>query len=292
MKLFGEEKKFHSHMPYIFEGKYLIFCQATLEDRILEADGNSPLTAHLERKTPYQAYRPKYCEIDLDTGETGEIKEIDPDCWIRQITCNPHVYRDLEGTVHFMFVRTVTTHGGKLTYKLFRKSGSSIDNLGDAEFVRETFLLRPYTGFENNKYRVIGNNKIGHPYFLVGDFENKEIHKYNIGGIQWLRRIIPNPQNEDEFIITFPFGRVENGNYNKNRTILYNHVEGTTREVVVEGSNVYKSCIWDDKIVHAVQTTDENGYSMDLHFDTCEIKHCQNVRIIKGGNSKHQTRFR
>ena len=230
MKIF-ENKEFHSHMPFIFEGKYLLFCKADLQDRILEGDGSSQLRAELPRQTPYQAYRPVYCEIDIETGETGKIKEIDITIPNRQITCNIHAYRDESGFVHVLYVQTMTGHGGKLTYRLFEKIGKSLSDLSPAKIVNDTFLLRPYTGFENSKYRVIGNQRIGRPFFILGNKKTRKVHQYDLIGIDWLRRIVPDSQNPDEFIITYPFGRVDKGNYNKNKTIAYNYVKNEFREI-------------------------------------------------------------
>lgn len=290
MKIF-KNKEFHSHMPFIFEGEYLLFCKADLKDRILEADGSSPLKAVLPRKTPYQAYRPVYCEFDPITGETGKIKEIEIKTPLRSITCNLHAYRDKSDIVHVLYVQTVTSHGGKLTYRLYEKIGKSLSTLGESRLINDTFMLRPYTGFENSKYRVIANQRIGRPFIILGNKENRKVYKYDFHGFDWLRRIIPHPQDVDQFIITYPFGRVDKGNYNKNKTILYNYVKNEFKEIIVDGIDVYKSCVCGNLVIHAVQTTtEENGYCMDLHLDSYRLK-SSNIRLTKNVDSVIQARF-
>lgn len=277
-------------MPFIFESKYLLFCKAELKDRILEAEGQSPLRAELTKKTPYQAYRPVYCEINMQTGETGKIKELEIDLPLASITCNVHAYRDSDDLVHVLYVKTCSGHGGKLTYRLYEKVGTAINKLGPSKIVEDTFTLRPYTGFENEKYRLIGNQRIGKPFFMIGNKLTRTVQKYDIIGIDWLRRIIPDPNDPDQFIITYPFGRVDKGNYNKNKTIVYNYRKNEFREVLVSGFDVYKSCIDNNLIIHAVQTTTDEKYCMDLHLDSFNFG-ISNVRLEKDVDSKGQSRY-
>ena len=230
-------------MPFIFEGKKLLFCQVD-EDRDIMSEG----VGRREENKPivkYQNWRIMCC--DYPSFQNGF--ELEPNIQVNSINCNPMAYRDSEGIVHLTYISTTTHHNVRPVHRMWEKSGGSIETLGEREMVEDTLKLKAYSSFVNESYKMVANMKAGHPFLIYEDYEKEKIFKVKFSHMNHLKRICFVSGNPDLVILTYAKKINDNGVIYYAST-LWDIVTNKFWEIIINEISLYKCTFLDKKIIY------------------------------------------
>ncbi len=175
------------HMPFIFEGNKLIFCQAPCEDDYFELQGARSRRPN-DNRSPYRAYRVHVADLDLENNKVSNVKELDC-CAYKNIYCSPNAYRDNDGNINLIYVKEDIMNGSKHFYRAYRRVGKDFDSLGEPIHIKPIIGVRNYCYTENNNYRAVASSYINKVYILVYDKKESKTYKIGLGNCTFIRRI-------------------------------------------------------------------------------------------------------
>lgn len=269
MKLFNDD--YNYHQPFIFydwDKTYLIYTRCERYPHKIYVETGSVS----KREFEYNDYEIFYCEIDLLTGKTGEEKRINTG-FNHTIHCSPYAYLDYEGNIRMTFIIGNILPKGKIVYKLWKMFGKTLDQMYSPTLDNDTFGLKPWTGFENNEYKLIANTYMENSFII---FQNKFFQKkYKVAfkNIPYIRRVGYSTIGEHDILITCPTRdpKFAKG-YNLYGTYLYNLDSKYCSEMLVDGKPLYKSTIHGKYVVYSKYTGTKDNYKMELHLGKAELK--------------------
>ena len=259
MKVF-RSRKFHSHMPFLFEDK-LLFCTAHLQDRFFQTEGVGRDAQAPKIKTPYQAYRLAWMKFK---GKDKTVHDLAHDIGLSNVACNPSVWRDQESKLHVTFTSALTSHRADLIYRLWEKVGNDFDSLGDRKMLPLVFGLKPYSAFENSEFRAVANSRVGNAFFIYASKKDHTPIKVELPNIKWLRRISYMSEDHSKFLLTYPYGPVIDKSYNRYKTVIYDTQRNVCREIKIDDEMVYKSTIMGEIGIYSKNNSTPDKYAMDL----------------------------
>lgn len=236
-------KQFPTHMPF-FDGETLLFCRSE-EPLQREFEQSGTLWRRLPREkelqarfqnepssvpVSYRAWKLYYClwadrvPFRLQTG-----------LGLDAIECSPAFYRD-GGHVHVSFIGGEIT-SQRIVYHLYTMSGPSLDELSAA---RPVSPLEARVGFVSPQYVCLGNRSLllierrsGKQFRLTVPFER-------------LYRATFRADDPESLILT---GLDCSG---QPVTLQFHLEDGTSFQVLSQGP-VYKSTLWEDRLIVAVK---------------------------------------
>jgi len=239
--VFDQSKR--THMPFIFEGKKLLYCQVD-NDRDIMSEGVGRRSENLPI-VKYQNWRIMCC--DYPSFQNGF--ELEPTMQVNSISCNPMAYRDIEGQIHLTYVSTTTHHNVRPVHRLWEKTGEEMESLGVRKMVENTLRLRPYSGFINENYKVIANMTAGHPFLIYEDYEQERIFKVKFSHMDHLKRICFVSDSPDLVILTYAKKINDNGVIYYGST-LWDIITNKFWEIIINDISLYKCTFFNEKIIY------------------------------------------
>lgn len=231
-----------THMPFYNDGT-LVFCT------------NSKLTRrHFGRKYGLSSpsdYRP--WSLAYADWHQKQVRPIRVDLPEDSVLCNPTFYRE-NGNIIFSFVAGVPNEE-KLDYHLYRMTGPSWDDLGEAVQAVPEYSR---TGFVSPRHCCIG----GESYLVLYDKEKNEWQKL-ITSLDRIARAVYDPDRPSQILITGLNGL---GIF---CTLAFDVDTHETRELQGPDS-VYKCCLVGNRLVYSYrESPDLEDYQ--LHVGTANF---------------------
>ena len=248
--------EYPAHMPYYF-GDKLLCC---LSDNILlkqQTLSSQIISNHISEPIKYRPWKLYIWENEWIKVNLGVDNS--------QIECNANVSIN-NNKVHLSVI--VGTIGDNfIRYNMMIYNGDNINNLFLTEIIQDV-----YTGFDNNKFRVIFRN--GKLTII-----NKLTYKITtLVPDHKLLRIIDNYDNQNQMIATYWVN-------DSIKSFLLDFSTNTCNEITVDGQSVYKCSIHNGKIAYAVIKNNDIVAMSESVFEDRQVKLSNNYKLVNNINS-------
>lgn len=276
MKIF-ENETFHSHMPFFFDNDTILFCTSPQRNIILEDQGRRAFRG-MKTKTYYRDYTiviGKYSIIDGQCKIT-DMKNVTPDGDLNDVYCNPHMWVDKNGNYVLNYIK-MDVGGVKHRFRYMERKAKAIDELRDTpgRMVLDNLGFKPYSSFDNIKYRCSANVIKTSPRFMIYNKEEGFQQDYIIGGTTFLKRVSFDYTNIERVLLTYVDYR---GKY---ATSIYNIKDNTILKINSE-LPVYKATIHKEAIVFSNGENQGENYKMSLFSSKYKLGEDRFLKVTIG----------
>ncbi len=276
MKIF-ENEKFHSHMPFFFDHDTILFCTSPQQNIILEDQGGR-VSRQMTSKTYYRDYTiviGKYSIVDGQCKIT-DVKNVTPDGDLKDVYCNPHMWVDNNGAYVLNYIK-MDVGGVKHRFRYMERKSKTIDGLRDTpgRLVLDTLGFKPFSLFDNAKYRVSANVMKTQARFIVYNKEEGFQQNYIVGGTKFLKRISFDHNDLDRVLLTYSDYK------GKWATSIYNIKHNTLLKINGD-LPIYKATIQGETVVFSNGENQGENYKMSLYSSKYKLSEDNFLKVTIG----------
>jgi hypothetical protein len=224
----------YSHQPYLVKFKdelCLLFCYEFNSINAIYGDS-------LYSYTPWKLAYSRLDQLTLNAIETGFAQY--------DIHCSPVASTNENGQLFLSFIGGVQDEEGAIFYHLYGMEGYNLNDLSRPDKLHQEYT---FAGFQNDKYQVRNWRE---PETEITNLASKKTVTVYFSFVDSVQRIAPVPGQEDAILITGT-KTLEPGKY---CTFIYGINDTSIREVKVNNESIYKSCIYENKLIYARQVGD------------------------------------